>query len=98
MFSLKNSWVVWTVWAGQILLEDVVAVWRHPLPGGPHPAAKGPDKFGVDSFANALQNNQTFLVVISHHPQDHLLQRVLGKDYADAGVHVGHREVCCCGG
>jgi hypothetical protein len=77
-----------------ILLEDVVAIRIHPLPGGQHPPAKGPYKFGVDSFANALKNNQTFLAVTSHHPQDHLLQRILGKDYADAGVHVGHRQVC----
>jgi hypothetical protein len=49
---------------------------------------------GVDSFAIANENDGAFLAVAAHHSQDHLHQRSLrfGQD-ADAGVHVGHREV-----
>ncbi len=49
---------------------------------------------GIDPFASANENDGTFLAVAAYHPQDHLFQWSIrfGRD-ADAGVHVGYREV-----
>ncbi len=49
----------------------------------------------VDTFAGTNENNGTFLAVTAHHTQGYLLQRSprFGRE-VDAGVHVGHREVC----
>jgi hypothetical protein len=75
-------------------LEDIVAIWIHPLDPGNHML---PQKVlindGVDVYAGANKNNRTFLVVAAYHPQDHLLQWSLrfGRD-VDVGVHVGYRR------
>jgi hypothetical protein len=79
----------------QILLEDVVAVWIHPLdPGNDMLPQKVLINDGIDVFAGSNENNRTFLAVATYHHQDHLLQWSLrfGRD-ADIRVYVGYREV-----
>ncbi len=86
----------------QILLEDVVEdVDTSSGPRRPHATTKSLDKHWrlLTCWHQRKLSDPSWSHC--HHPQDHLLQRSLGKwRDADAGVHISHREVskvaCCC--